>query len=223
MSAGATLAMRHLAAISATFAVIMSGCANPVQNLADSSRKLELDMAARCRAWDERAQKAANPDAETIAVHERLVKKAADLEAAVSARNLNGDALVAALGPVAQAKIEANAVYDAQSKQKIAADCWRDLEMAENLHRDQRERLAQFGANLAAPARQPPPTSTPDFSIRTLDTQPSPPPSPTPSPDLGAAYVPSTNRLPDQSAFPGPFIGHVPGGPDVYIVPPQAH
>lgn len=71
--------------------------------------------------------------------------------------------------------------------------------------------------------QQPIQTFTPDLSIynRPL-SQPPPPPSPMPLPDLGSVYAPPPSPLPNAPALPGPFLGHVPGGPDVYGVPANA-
>lgn len=66
------------------------------------------------------------------------------------------------------------------------------------------------------------PTFTPDPAIYTLHTQPPPPPSPMPIPNLGSVYMPPPSPLPNSPAMPGPYLGHVPGGPDVYGVPAGA-
>jgi len=78
--------------------------------------------------------------------------------------------------------------------------------------------------NAAARNQQHPPvaTFTPDPSIYTLHTEPPPPPSPMPLPNLGSVYTPPPSPMPNSPALPGPFLGHVPGGPDVYGVPVEA-
>jgi len=67
--------------------------------------------------------------------------------------------------------------------------------------------------------QQPAPTFAPNPSPLTL-TQPSPPPMPQPSTEFGSDYLPK----PISSGSPGPgdvgaFVGHVDGGPDVYVIP----
>src|SRR5271170_4461953 len=113
--------MRNLqiSAFLATAAFLVAGCAvSAVNELAASSQKLEQDISGRCLDWHARAEKAAHPDAETIALHDRLAKKAADLQAAAASQQLHGAALQTAVGKIAQARIEADAVYDAQGNLK---------------------------------------------------------------------------------------------------------
>jgi hypothetical protein len=86
--------------------------------------------------------KAAHPDTETIALHDRLAKKAADLQAAAVSQQLHGAALQTAMGNVAQAQIEADAVYDAQANLKNEAECWHELEMVKDTHKQMNQRLA---------------------------------------------------------------------------------
>lgn len=54
----------------------LAGC-TPYLTASDT----EQSMAASCRAWEERAAKAAHPDAEAIARHDRLMAKAAQFKA----------------------------------------------------------------------------------------------------------------------------------------------
>lgn len=71
---------------------------------------------------------------------------------------------------------------------------------------------------------QPPPSEVPTFapdpSIYTLQTKPSAPPSPTPLPNLGSVYEPAPPPKPSLTGPNAPaFVGQVPGGPEVYVVP----
>jgi len=111
--------MRNLqiSAFLATAAFLVAGCAvSAVNELAASSQKLEQDISGRCLGWHAWAEKAAHPDAETIALHDRLAKKAADLQTAAVSQH--GEALQTAMGKVAQAQIEADAVYEASESQE---------------------------------------------------------------------------------------------------------
>jgi hypothetical protein len=77
-----------------------------------SARPLKLDtsnadLTAQCRRWDAIAANAAHPDAATIARHDKLMQKAADLEAA--AVKLQGPVREAAIRNIAQAHVEAAA------------------------------------------------------------------------------------------------------------------
>jgi hypothetical protein len=109
----------------------IAGCVN-YGNITES-RNLEQDTAASCRRWDAMAYTAAHPDEATIVEHDRLVKKAADLEA--SAVGLHGQALDAAIKEIAQAQIDADAVYDAKGKQEVADSCWAMLGVAREQNR----------------------------------------------------------------------------------------
>ena len=124
--------------------------------------------------------KTRDPDAATIARHDRLAQKAADLQADALAQQLHGAALEAAVENIAQAQIEADAIYDAPGKREIANQCWADLGL-------EREMRAGMIRDLAATApRAPatgPPVSHPDMSVF---TPPAAPPGSSPPPDLYA-------------------------------------
>ena len=136
-------------------------------------------MERHFRNWDAIAENAAHPDAFTIARHDRLAQKAADLQAVALAQQLRGAALEA-VENIAQAKIEADAIYDAPGKREIANQCWADLGL-------EREMRAGMIRDLAATApRAPatgPPVSHPDMSVF---TPPAAPPGSSPPPDLYA-------------------------------------
>jgi hypothetical protein len=83
----------------------VAGCGLAV---AEQSRKEEQDYAASCRPDDADAEKAAHPDAATIARHDQFVQKAADLNAAAAAQHLQGAALDVAIATIAQVRIEAD-------------------------------------------------------------------------------------------------------------------
>src|SRR6516225_5428840 len=98
----------------------VAGCGLSV---AEQSRKVEHDYAVSCRRADADAEMAAHPDAATIARHDQLIQKAADLNAAAAAQHLQGAALDAAIATIAQLHIEAEALYDVSGKQQIANQC----------------------------------------------------------------------------------------------------
>ena len=151
--------MRNLkiSASLAAAAFLVAGCGgSAVSELAASSQKLEQDISGRCLGWHARAEKAAHPDAETIALHDRLAKKAADLQAAAASQQLHGEALQTAAGKIAQAQIEADAVYDAQANLEVEADCWHELEMVKDTHRRMAQRLARDSNRADAPSGTPP-------------------------------------------------------------------
>ena len=108
-----------LAALGVT-ALGIAGCANHDTGLTQSW-KVEQDLTAQCRRWDAIAANAAYPDAATIARHDKLMQKVADLEA--TAVNLQGAAREAAIRNIAQAHIEAAAEYDAAGQRRIADQC----------------------------------------------------------------------------------------------------
>jgi hypothetical protein len=154
-----------------------------------SASKTEQSIAARCRTWEDRARKAARPDADMIAQHERLLAKAAKFSA--EAQTHYNDTVVrqTAIENQAQAEVEADAIYDWKGDLKLASDCWDELTLFE---RQQRDILAALGANPAAqePASSPPSTYMPPDLSYTQHVQPPSPPSPMPVPNLGSVYYP---------------------------------
>jgi hypothetical protein len=64
--------------------------------------------------------------------------------------------LQTAIGKVAQAQIEADAVYNAQANLKNEAECWRELEMVIDTHRQMNQRLADSNLVDASPIWTPP-------------------------------------------------------------------
>lgn len=200
---------------------LASGCANPVADLVKSNRDLEEHKGAECRRWEERANNAANPDAATIALHSRLTSKIAEMNA--RAVSLSGPGLDAAIRKIAQAQIEADALFDANDKRKAAAECWEGLAMIRDMHGQMMRRLGQEADQMAAASRSQQQWTPVDSSIYTLHTQPPSPPSPVPVPDL--ALVPPARPNADtvpQSPELGAYVGTVPGGPNVYVIPPGA-
>jgi hypothetical protein len=161
-------------------ALSIGGCAD----LSDltGSRQAEENIAARCRNWDAMARAAAYPDAATIARHDQLAEKAADLEAAAVAQQLHGAALETAAEVIAQAKIEADDVYDAHRKYQVAQQCWENLGLVEQQHGEMRQHL-----NAATDSSPPTFVPSPRFeSDPSLFQPPSPPPASPPPPDLYA-------------------------------------
>jgi hypothetical protein len=206
-------------AIVAALFLNLCSCAS---HIGTSAVKTEQSIAASCRAWEERAKKAAHPDAEMIAQHNQLLAKAAKFSDEAQAHYNDVAVRQAAIENEAQAQIEADAIYDWKHDLKVAADCWNDLKVAQDVHQQQREELAALAASLATEPPPPPSTYSPPHSVYTLHTQPPPPPSAMPIPDLGSVYMPPPSSLPNSPALPGPYLGHVPGGPDVYGVPADA-
>lgn len=153
-----------------------------------SASKTEQSIAARCRAWEDRARKAARPDADMIAQHEQLLAKAAKFSAEAQAHYNDTVVRQRAIENQAQAQVEADAIYDWKEDLKLASDCWDQLKFFE---RQQRDILATVGATPAAQEPVPSPLSTfmPPDSSYTLQAQP-PPPSPMPVPNLGSIYYP---------------------------------
>jgi hypothetical protein len=162
-----------------SLALGVAGCT--LSQRSDDFQKADQVGVARCQNWDAIAENAAHPDAATIARHDRLAEKAAELQAAAAvAQQLHGAALEAAIENIAQAQIEAKAVYDAPGKREIANRCWADLGL-------EREMQAGMIQKLATGAPQPPadgqPIYDPDMSIF---TPPAAPPGSSPPPDLYA-------------------------------------
>jgi hypothetical protein len=156
---------------------------------AESSRQTEQSIAASCRRWDDYAQKAANPDAPTIAAHDRLIRKAADLQAAAAAQNLRGVERDTAIGEIAQIRVEADALYDARGKKQIADQCWAGLGVVRDMHYEMRQREMRAGHQIDMPQ---PAAAAPGIQAPASYQVPMPPapPSPTPLSGLGSAYTP---------------------------------
>jgi hypothetical protein len=102
-----------------------AGCASSL--LENSADRTEKSIAMSCRAWEERARKAAYPDPETIARHDQLLAKAATFLTEAQAQYHNVAARDTAIGSAAQSKIEADAIYDWRYDLKVAVDCWDGL------------------------------------------------------------------------------------------------
>lgn len=186
-----------------------------------SALKAEQSLTASCQAWEERAKKAAHPDAAMIAQHDALLAKAKKYADDAQAHYNDTALRDAAIGNQAQAKIEAAAIYDWKYDLETAAQCWGDLKVEQAMHQEQRERLSALADSLAA--QQPAPTYIPPASLYTLQTQPPAQPSPTPIPGLGSAYVPPPPPPPLLTGPGAPaYVGQVPGGPQVYVVPNSA-
>ncbi|MGC2410949.1 MAG: hypothetical protein WA441_13400 [Methyloceanibacter sp.] len=191
-------AIRAIVIFGAAFWI--AGCAN---SGGTSDQKVEQNIAASCRAWEDRAKKAAHPDAEMIASHDRLMAKAAMFGAEAQAKYNDAAARRAAIENEVQAELDAAAVYDWRHALEVASHCWEGLALTEEIHHEQRQRLAQMAEQLAT--QQPAPTFTPDPSIYTIHTQPPAPPSPTPIPNVGQTYVPSTSQTWGNSPY-GPMV-----------------
>jgi hypothetical protein len=157
----------------------IAGCAD-LHDLT-GSRNTEENMAASCRNWDAMARAAAHPDAATIARHDQLAQKAAELKAAAAAQELHVAALERAAAAIAQAQIEADDVYDAQQKYRTAEQCWQGLGLVSQQHREMMRDL--MNGDAATPSRQTTPIFTPGPVLST-------PPSPPPAADAGITWEP---------------------------------
>jgi hypothetical protein len=205
-------------------------------HVAANHAALQQRIAERCRGEEESARKALHPDAEMIARHDQLMAQSARYDTEAE-KATDAAARKTALGNAVQARIEAEAIYDWQRAQSYASDCWRELNIVADIHNQSEREIAASAAAMAASASTPAPSSwrpsmPPAAELRAA-VQPPPPPSPMPLPNLGGKpcgptatdcgagtdYVPPRQKLPDSPALPGPYLGRVPGGPDVYGVP----
>jgi uncharacterized protein YceK len=185
----------------------LSGCVSPVQSLAISNQKSEQGAAATCKAWEQRAWNAAHPDPQMVKSHDELLAQAAAYRSEAEAQHSTAAERQAAIDNEVQAEANAAAIYDAQGDLKIAADCWRNLGDLQEIHSAMWQELEQ---SADAPAPTLPPVSDPGVAVVA-------PPPPSPLPDLGSNDVPSNPPIPPG---PGAYVGHVPGGPYVYVIPP---
>jgi hypothetical protein len=186
----AGIAMRELAfvAVAAAFFLNLCSCSAPGET---SAAMAEQSITASCRAWEERAKKSAHPDSEMTIQHDQLMAKAAKFSAEAQAQYHNVAVRQAAIENEAQAEIEADAIYDWRYKLKVASDCWENLKLVEEMHREQRQRLSRLAGELAA--EQSTSRTIPQRSVYTPPThltQPPSPPSPSPVPNLGQTYIP---------------------------------
>ena len=164
-----------LAALGVTVLGI-AGCTTRDHAELTRSWQVEQGLTAQCRRWDAIAANAADPDAATIARHDKLMQKAADLEAA--AVKLQGPAREAAIRNIAQAHVEAAAEYDAAGQRRIADQCWENLGVARQEHEEMAREVVQGAAELQSSI------SPSDASYRRLSTVSAPPAPPQPTPDL---------------------------------------
>jgi hypothetical protein len=170
--------------------VVALGVAGCGLSVAEQSGKVEQDLAASCRRWDVDAEKAAHPDAATIARHERLAQRVADLTAGAGAQDLHGAALDAAIKNIAQAQIDADAVFDAPGKQQIANQCWAQLGVVRETHYEMRQRMLRAADEIDAQQRSTPaplPIPSTDAPINLV-----PPPAPNPVGTLDNLYSPAS-------------------------------
>ncbi len=148
--------MSRLAFSAVIAAVALGGCNT---EFAASAGKTEQSMAASCQAWEQRAKEAANPNAELIARHNLLMAKAEQFKREALARYDDVAARQAAIENEVQAKIDADGLYDWRYDLKTARECWDGLNLAEEIHRQQVERLAELAQHLAD--NQTPPEALP--------------------------------------------------------------
>jgi hypothetical protein len=141
--------MRRPAPISTALGIAalgFAGCANHSHDDLTRSWRLEQQLTAQCRRWDAIAANAAHPDAATVARHDKLLQKAAELESA--AINLQGEARDAAIRKIAQAHVEAVAEYDVAGQRRIADQCWQDLGVTREEHQEMAHEFMQGPAEL---------------------------------------------------------------------------
>jgi len=96
--------------------IVMRGVAAPIiaasflnlcscsSHMGESAIKAEQSITASCQAWEDRARKAARPDADLIAQHDRLLAKAAKFSADAQAHYKDVAVRDAAIGNAAQPK-----------------------------------------------------------------------------------------------------------------------
>jgi hypothetical protein len=169
------------------FAVLALGNCVPIGN---SAAKTEQSITASCVAWEDRAKKAAHPDAEMIARHDQLMAKAAAI-AAEAGKYDDPSARHAAIEREVEAKMEAESIYDWRHDLEVAANCWKYLALAQEDHREQQERLARLAEQLAAQS----PPSTPSHSSYSPKSPNQLAASPAPM-ILSPAVSPSPQRVP---------------------------
>jgi len=151
------------------FSVLALGNCVPTGN---SAAKTEQSITASCVAWEDRAKKAAHPDAEMIARHDQLMAKAAAI-AAEAAKYDDPSARHAAIEREVEAKMEAESIYDWRHHLEVAANCWKYLALAQEDHREQQDRLARLADQLAA--QSPTPGSSQSVYIPKPANQPTAP------------------------------------------------
>jgi hypothetical protein len=134
------------------FAVLVVANCAPIL---DSAAKTERSIAASCTAWEERAKKAAHPDAGLIARHDQLMAKAVMFEAEARAKYSDTPARRAAIENEVQAKLDAAAIYDWRYDLQVASQCWRDLAITQEDHREQQEKLERLTEQLAVQSTVP--------------------------------------------------------------------
>lgn len=156
-----------------TLLVILADCGTPASNQSPQNYAFDQRLVATCHAWDERAEQAAHPDADTVARHDQLENKADDLIAAEAAHPHEGQARDAVLGAIAQARIVADDVYDAGGKRDIAASCWRELGLVQEMRAETRQRNSQARDEIdfQLPVRAP---YVPAPTVSNMGSSPSP-------------------------------------------------
>lgn len=202
-------------------ALLLAGCMGDTNT---SARRLETNIAENCRAWEERAKTAAAPDAETIARHDRLIKLAANYGDEALANYKDVVARQRAIERQVQARADADAIYDWRTDLKYASDCWDELASVSEIHEEQRRHLGELAQSLArqhqaTASSDQNPVSRPNYAAGMVapTMQRS-----TPYPSLQGMYEPRSVAAPSNPAFPGPYLGHIDGGPDVYGAFPPA-
>jgi hypothetical protein len=87
-----------------------------------------------------------------------------------AAASTSGSVSDAAIHNAAQAHIEADALFDSESKRKSAAECWQGLAMIQDMHSRTMDELGRQADQIAARASKQ--WTPPDPSIYTLHTLP---------------------------------------------------
>lgn len=151
-----------------------------------SSNARAQQLAASCRAWEDRAQQAAHPDAAMVARHDQLTATAARFRAQADANYDNVPLRQGAIENEVQAEADAAAIYDWRSDLQNASGCWNDLALTQEICRDQKRRLNQLAQQLS---EQPAAHFGPPHSAYILDTQSPSPPPPSPIPNSKARTI----------------------------------
>jgi hypothetical protein len=120
-----------------------------VQAAVSTAHEAERSIGASCRAWEKQAIEAANPNPEMIARHDELMAKAKKFDAEALAKYSDVSARQAAIENEVQAKMDADAIYDWRYDLKAARDCWRGLDIVQDIHQEQEARLNQLAQQLA--------------------------------------------------------------------------
>jgi hypothetical protein len=167
-------------------ALPVSGCADVIT----SDTKVEQTITASCQAWEDKAVQAAHPSAAMIAAHDRLMALSATYNAEALAKYDDAAARQSAIEKSVQAEMNAEAIYDWKSDLQTASECWNNLALAQDIHRENQERLSELRQQIIAEQQEASVRTAPPHSAYVLHNQPTVTSVPSPVPNLGSAYEP---------------------------------